>query len=228
MNTFHASISKIVERARVRIDGKQFRYSDEMINRALTLQHAVQALGDMHANPSPMMTEAVNAKRVADASTKLQAKADTALRELNNLAQSGISDIQARIDAKAGWQQDSYAQEVRAVFRGLSATEKQQSLKKLFDANDQHALSALLKAPASVTGIDGEQCSKMVQAHELRCSPDEFTEREELFTSLNEALLCVGEARKASGAFVDPAKMNAYEIAEGRAVAAQSAFEATP
>src|SRR5712692_10073439 len=113
-----------------------------------SLTEAAQALHNLRVTRNPTETDGAHQKRVCLAAERLGKETTATMNRIFKIAGDGHADIAARIRAKVKLQPDSYAAEVRAVYRGKSSTEQFKMLNEFVEQNRGPELAALIKAPA--------------------------------------------------------------------------------
>jgi hypothetical protein len=169
-----------------------------------SLTEAAQALHNLRVTRNPTETDGANKKRVSIAAERLGKETTATINRIIKITGDGHADIAARIRAKVKLQPDSYASEVRAVYRGLSRTEQIKMLKEFVEQNRGPELAALIKAPVSLTGMSEKLRQRYESAFIARHAPAEVSEDTALEEAFDEAMVSTRAAGEIADAYAEP------------------------
>ncbi len=199
----------------------------QILGQVSNLTEAAQALHNLRVTKDPTVTDGAHQKRVILAADRLGKETTAALNRILKIAGDGHADITARIQAKTKLAPDSYASEVRAVYRGLaSQTEKTKLLGELVEQGRGPELAALVKAPISLTGMQEEFRQRWETAFVAKHAPEEVSEAAALEEAFSDALVTTRTTGEIANILADPVKLAEITRAEAAAAAAAQAFNA--
>jgi hypothetical protein len=223
----HATaLKEIVSRMRTTAGDDHLRIHHKAItSRAASIADAVAHLESMARNRNPMETEAAHARRVADASRKLDQKVNSTQQLIDDTLRSASYSLTEAIDNRANLREDSYAAEIRASVRGMKEKERFAAMQEAVQSGDARTVAALTSAPPVATGLNSEYQARQREEFRKRHAPAEYAAMEELFELHKTAGVAAKVARDAAAAATDPKYI--AEIAQQEALAhkAQAAFD---
>src|SRR5262249_14195650 len=135
-------------------------------------------------------------------------------------------DIEASIKNKTQLVPDAYAAELRAVYRGMSSTERTALVARFIDEKRGPELAAIIKAPGSLTGMPDDQRGNYEAAYIAKHAPEELIDQAALNDALETVNVAARTAREVASAYNDPAKLAEIARAEAAAEAAAKKFDA--
>jgi hypothetical protein len=197
----------------------------QIFSQVSSLTETAQALHTLRATRNPTETEGAHQKRVSLAAVRLSKETTATMNRIFKITGDGHADIAARIRAKVKLQPDSYASEVRAVYRGLSRTEQIKMLNELVEQNRGPELAALIKAPASLTGMSEKLRQRYESAFLARHAPAEASEDAALEEAFDDAMVSARTAGEIADAYAKPAKLAEITRAEGVSPTAPKTFD---
>jgi hypothetical protein len=191
------------------------------------LADASEALFNLRLTRNPSETDAAHTKRVCLAADRFNKDITVTLNHIIKVSGDGHASIDGRINAKTKLNPDSYAGEVRAVYRGLaSQTEKTKLIGEFIEQNRAAELAAIIKAPTSLTGMIEEHRQRYEAAFIAKHASEELAEKAALEDAFSDAMVSTRTAGELADAYADPVKLAAIVKAEAVAAEAVKAFDA--
>lgn len=188
------------------------------------LRNGADALEKLHASRNPLHTPEAHSKRVSTASRKFGEEVTATLARLSTIVRDGLVDVEKRTSAKVDLTADSFAQEIRSAFRGMTSTARLDLLNELVEGNRASELAAIVRAPAILTGIDPDMQAKYAALIVAKHAPEETAEQERLMQALDTAIVGTQLGSQIAAAYSDPASLAQIERGEEQANAADAAF----
>lgn len=221
------ALRAIAERSASKLpSGEGHAAQRQVHHHVVRLADAAEALHTLRLTRDPTQPEIAHVKRVCLAAERLGKDITATLNGIIKITGDGHASIDGRIAAKTKLQPDSYASEVRAVYRGMTPTEQMQLLKELVDQNRAAELAAIIKAPTSLTGMSDEHRQRWEATFTAKHAPDEVAEKAALEEAFGDAMVSTKTAGELADAYADPVKLAEITKAEEVAAAAAQAFNA--
>lgn len=190
------------------------------------LTNAAEALHTLRMTRDPTITDGAHQKRVSLAAARLGRETTAAINRIIKISADGHADLAARIREKTKLHPDIYAAEVRATFRTLSNTERMKLLGELVDGNRGPELAALVKAPATITGLPEEYRARFEAAFIARHASEELSEQKALEEAFATSMVSTRTAGEIADTYADPIRLAEIQKAEAKATDAARAFDA--
>ena len=197
----------------------------QVIGATLHLTDAARSLHNLRTTRNPTETEGSHQKRISLAAERLGRETTATTNRLSEFLRSGRSDLAVRIAEKTKLTPDAYAAEIRAVYRGMTQTERTKLLADLVDGGRGPELAALVNAPTTLTGMSDEFRQQYVAAFIAKNAPAESEEQALLDEVYSDALVSTQTVGALADAYADPAKLAEITRAEAAADAAARAFD---
>jgi len=195
-----------------------------VVRHVVRLADAAEALYNLRVTRDPTQTPDAHTKRVGLAAERFNKDITATFNHINKVIGDWERDIAARIAAKTNLVPDAYAAEIRAVYRSKSPTEQMELINEFVAQNRAAELAAVIKAPASLTGMSDEHRARYEAAYVAKHAPGEVAEKEALEDAFNDALVVTNTAGALAKAYSDPDKLAEIAKAEAVAATAQQAF----
>ena len=219
-----ASLNHIVEL--LRTTATRAPAHQQLFGQSVRLAAGTEALVRLASTRDPTITDGAHVKRVATAAAQLRKEATAALDRMNAAVQSGMDEIAKSRNTKVRLIPDpAYASEVRAHYRSLDHVKQFALLGELVDGNRGPELAAIVKAPASLTGITPDIAQRFTTAIHEKHSPQEMEAEAALMKAFEAALTALTPAREVVEAYSDPVRMAEITKAEEAASAAAAQFK---
>jgi len=200
--------------------GETHKPSSWQRNMAVSLSRmldSTSALRNVSSSRDPYATDAMHEKRILEASGRVTKHLDATVDQINAIARDALNSVEERISAKAPLAPSKFDGEIRAIFRDMKPAARHKAIEAAIEQMDSETLSALLTAPAVVTGISKDETSRYINEYRQKVAPDEFAEQIEVFRRIDEALLLVEVARKDADESANPLRVAAADKEQQRA-----------
>lgn len=197
----------------------------QVLGATLQLTEAARALHNLRTTRNPTETEGAHQKRVSLAAERLGRETTSTINRITSFLRAGHADLSARIAEKTKLTPDSYAAEIRAVYRSMTQAERAKLLSDLVDGGRGPELAALANAPPSLTGMSPEHRQQYLAAFIAHNAPAESAEAALLDEVYSDALVSTQTAGALADAYADPSKLAEITRAEAAAEAAAKAFD---
>lgn len=188
------------------------------------IQNGASALVRAQTSRSPLDTPEAHVKKIGTMARKFDQEALATFNRSTDFWRSGMADIARRIEEKINLKPDAFAAEIRAAYRGMKPQDRVGLIGRLIKENRGPELAALIKAPASLTGLSDLERSKYEAAMLSAHAPDELEERARLEEDLEATAAALRAAGDLAKSLTDPGELARIEMQVAASRAAGDEF----
>lgn len=175
------------------------------------MHNGAVALVRAQQSRSPLDTPGAHVKKIGAMARKFDQEALATFNRNSEAWRNGMVNLERRIEEKINLKPDAFAAEIRAAYRGMKSQDRVALIGQLIKENRGPELAALIKAPASLTGLSDLERSNWEAAMLSAHAPEELEERARLgdvFEASAAALRAAGDLAKS---LTDPGELARIE-----------------
>lgn len=213
--------------SRMREEAGKYPASQRLLAEINRLSLNAEALDNVAASRRPTDTEAGHTLRVAREARRYDRAIAESLDKAMQVFRDGDKDVRRRIDEKVNLKPDAFAQENRAVFRGLGPKARADMINELIEAGPARGpeLAALVRAPGMASGLTVEQAAMYERAFVSKHAGAELDEQQNLEEVFEAFAVVQRDATSLVKSLTDPYKLAQIEREDAEARAAAEAFD---
>lgn len=133
------------------------KFTDSINELVAAVANAAEHISMLQTEPDPMLSQLAIDGQILREREALRGIIGTVQKHINALIEEERGKLHARNIEDAKLIPNEHAQEIRSIFRGLSAQEKHAFLKNAIDKNEASTLAAITEFPNVLTGMAQEQ-----------------------------------------------------------------------
>lgn len=217
--------SKILSHHEKRLTEQLKGRGGPFVDEVRRMARSVEALENLAANRSPMMTEDAHTAKIGQSAQRLKTQAEAANERVHRVLGTRLEELGGRIREKAGlFVRDQFAAEIRQALRSMPEKDRYAALNDAVKRGDGQTIQAVAEAPELLSGVPAEIATRSVEALEKQKAGDLIAERDALYESFDETLAALKAVNMAARDGFDPAKMREIREAEERHAEASEGF----